>query len=111
MTSPTYRLRDVRQLLAGFMEVQKQMYAEYSRYDADSHGHRFEVPVVILQGADDVLTITELAQEYYGRIEAPAKDLALIPDASHFAAFTRPDAFLTELVRRCGRNGSLARRA
>jgi hypothetical protein len=33
-------------------------------------------------------------------VEAPAKELALIKDAGHFAAFTRPDRFLTELLTR-----------
>lgn len=105
--SPLYRLRDAWQLLSGFQELQKLMYDEYAAYDAYRFGTRFEVPVVILQGDRDVLTITELAQEYFEAIEAPAKELALIGNASHFAAFTRPDAFLAELAPRCGRDGTL----
>jgi hypothetical protein len=44
-----------------------------------------------------VVTLTSLATEYFGEIEAPTKELALIPDAGHFAAFTQPERFLTEL--------------
>jgi hypothetical protein len=31
-------------------------------------------------------------------VEAPVKARALIKNAGHFAAFTRPDQFLTELL-------------
>jgi pimeloyl-ACP methyl ester carboxylesterase len=41
--------------------------------------------------------VTSLATEYFAEVEAPAKELALIEDAGHFAAFTQPDRFLTEL--------------
>lgn len=95
--SPLYRLRDAVSLLAGFMSVQKQMYAEYSTYDAYKFGTRFEIPFYLLQGESDILTITSLAQEYYERVDAPSKEIALIPDASHFAAFTQPEAFLAAL--------------
>lgn len=98
LTSPTYRLRDVLDWLAGFTALQKQMFDEYIRFDANRFGPRFEVPVAILQGATDVLTLTELAVEYFETIQAPAKHLALIDDASHFAAFTQPEALLEELV-------------
>lgn len=95
--SPLYRLRDAVAMLAGFMSVQKQMYDEYSQYNAYVHGMRFEMPFFLLQGESDVLTITELAQEYYDRVDAPSKAIELIPDASHFAAFTQPEAFLRAL--------------
>jgi pimeloyl-ACP methyl ester carboxylesterase len=97
-TSPRYSLRDVWHMLAGFIATQKQMYAEYMRYDARTYGMRFEVPVRLVQGATDVLTITELAEEYFAGIEAPAKTLALVENASHFTAFTRPQEFLRALT-------------
>jgi pimeloyl-ACP methyl ester carboxylesterase len=95
--SPLYRLRDAFAMLAGFMSVQKQMYAEYSSYNAYDHGTEYEIPFYLLQGESDVLTITELAQEYFDRVQAPRKAIALIPGASHFAAFTQPDATLAAL--------------
>lgn len=95
--SPLYGLRDAVEMLAGFMSVQKQMYPEYSRYNAYQHGTRFEIPFWLLQGGSDVLTITELAVAYFERVEAPSKAIELIPGASHFAAFTQPDAFLRAL--------------
>jgi hypothetical protein len=52
------------------------------------------------QGESDVITLTT---EYYADLDAPNKELALIKDAGHFAAFTRPDRFLTELLTRARR--------
>jgi pimeloyl-ACP methyl ester carboxylesterase len=105
-TSPIYTLRDIKHLLGGFLATQKEMFDQYLNYDAARSGHHFEIPVVILQGATDVLTITELAQEYHAVIDAPAKALALIEGASHFAAFTQPNRFLVELDRYAGRDSA-----
>lgn len=97
--SPIYRGRDKWHLLAGFLANQKHMFKEYMAYDARTLGTRFEVPFVLLQGGSDVLTITALAEEYFATVEAPSKHLALIDGAGHFAAFTHPEPFLTELRR------------
>jgi hypothetical protein len=47
-----------------------------------------------------VVTLTTLAEEYFEEVEAPTKALALIKDAGHFAAFTQPERFLTDLFTR-----------
>ena len=60
----------------------------------------FEVPFYLFQGECDVITLTSLATEYFDEVQAPTKELALITDAGHFAAFTQPDRFLAELLTR-----------
>jgi pimeloyl-ACP methyl ester carboxylesterase len=55
------------------------------------------VPFFLLQGETDVITLTTLAEEYFVEVQAPTKELALIRDAGHFAAFTQPERFLAEL--------------
>jgi pimeloyl-ACP methyl ester carboxylesterase len=70
---------------------------ELKAYDARRLGTRFEVPLFLFQGESDVVTLTSLATEYFQEVEAPTKELALIPDAGHFAAFTQPERFLAEL--------------
>jgi pimeloyl-ACP methyl ester carboxylesterase len=79
------------------------MYDELISYDARRLGTHFDVPFFLFQGESDVITLTTLATEYHADIEAPNKDLALIKDAGHFAAFTQPDQFLTELLTRVRR--------
>ena len=55
------------------------------------------MPFFLLQGESDVITLTTLAEEYVAEVEAPTKELVLVRDAGHFAAFTQPERFLTEL--------------
>lgn len=95
-----YTKREAWHLLAGFMATQKAMYSEYMAFNAYDLPTRFGLPVFVFQGADDVLTLTDLAQEYFAAIEAPHKEMALIGEAGHFAAFTRPEAFGDELANR-----------
>jgi pimeloyl-ACP methyl ester carboxylesterase len=98
LSSPIYRLRELYTLFSGFQWSTAQMFDELMAYDARRLGPRFEVPFFLFQGEQDVVTLTGLATEDYQEVQAPAKGLALIPDAGHFAAFTRPDRFLGELV-------------
>jgi pimeloyl-ACP methyl ester carboxylesterase len=97
LTSPIYSLGDLYSLFAGFQWSTAQMLTELRAYDARRLGLRFEVPFFLFQGATDVVTLTSLAEEYFEEVEAPTKELALITDAGHFAAFTQPERFLAEL--------------
>ena len=88
------------QPVRGFQWSTTQMFSELMAYDAWRLGTRFEVPFFLFQGERDVITLTTLAEEYFEEVEAPTKELALIPDAGHFAAFTQPERFLAELLAR-----------
>ena len=100
LTSPIYTLRDLYMLFVGFQWSTVQMFEEFKAYDARRLGTRYKVPFFLFQGETDVITVTSLATEYFGEVEAPTKEMALIEDAGHFAAFTQPDRFLTELLSR-----------
>jgi pimeloyl-ACP methyl ester carboxylesterase len=97
LSSPLYTLRDIYILFQGFQWSTVQMFEEFKAYDARRLGIRFDVPFFLFQGESDVITVTSLATEYFAEVQAPAKELALIEDAGHFAAFTQPGRFLTEL--------------
>jgi pimeloyl-ACP methyl ester carboxylesterase len=84
----------------GFQWSTARMFQELRAYDARRLGTRFEVPFYLFQGERDVITLTSLATEYFDEVQAPTKELALITDAGHFAAFTQPDRFLAELLTR-----------
>jgi len=98
LSSPIYTLRDIYTLFVGFQSSTAQMFEEIMAYDARRLGTRFEVPFYLFQGDTDVITLTTLAEEYFNEVEAPTKSLALIKNAGHFAAFSQPDQFLTELL-------------
>jgi pimeloyl-ACP methyl ester carboxylesterase len=100
LSSPIYTLRDLYSLFVGFQWSTAQMFQELLAYDAWRLGTRFEVPFFLFQGESDVVTLTTLAEEYFEEVEAPTKELALIRDAGHFAAFTQPERFLAELLAR-----------
>ncbi|HJQ86837.1 MAG TPA: alpha/beta hydrolase [Propionibacteriaceae bacterium] len=100
LSSPIYTLSDLYYLFMGFQWSTAQMYDEMMNYDARRLGTPFDLPFFLFQGESDVITLTTLATEYFAEVEAPNKDLALIKDAGHFAAFTQPDRFLTELLTR-----------
>ena len=98
LSSPLYSLRDLYHLIVGFSDATRQMFDQIIAYDARRLGTRFDVPVLVVQGDSDVITLTTLAGEYVDDVDAPDKRMALIADAGHFAAFTHPDAFLAELL-------------
>ena len=60
----------------------------------------FEIPIFIFQGANDIITPTAFAREYFDRIEAPLKEFVTLPDAGHLALFTASEYFRQELVAR-----------
>lgn len=97
LAAPEHGLRDVLHVLQGLEFAAERLFPAYMAHAARDLGPRFELPFFLLQGDDDVFTPTRLATDYFATIDAPHKQLALIPEAGHFAAFTRPEHFLDEL--------------
>jgi pimeloyl-ACP methyl ester carboxylesterase len=58
---------------------------------------RLEVPLVVIQGRDDLITPTDVASAYFHQVEAPAKELVVIDGAGHFAHLTHTPQFLSAL--------------
>ncbi len=100
LTAPGYSLRDVHQVIVGLDFAAASLFAEYMAHDARLLGPRYELPFYLFQGDADLYTPTALAESYFATVKAPIKELALIRDAGHFAAFTRPEQFLAELLTR-----------
>ena len=46
-------------------------------------GTKFDIPVYLIQGEEDILTPLNIASTYFDRIESPEKMLVVIPDAAH----------------------------
>jgi pimeloyl-ACP methyl ester carboxylesterase len=67
--------------------------------DLFASARRFEVPFVVVQGSDDLNTPTESAADYFGQVEAPAKELVILDGAGHFAHLTHTPEFLSVLLR------------
>jgi pimeloyl-ACP methyl ester carboxylesterase len=58
----------------------------------------FEVPIVVIQGRDDLNTPTDVARAYFEQIEAPAKELVIVDGAGHFAHVTHTPQFKAALL-------------
>jgi pimeloyl-ACP methyl ester carboxylesterase len=51
--------------------------------DLPALGTRFEVPIFIVQGAEDLVTMPDVTRAYVDRLTAPAKALVVVPRAGH----------------------------
>ncbi|MCD0443900.1 alpha/beta hydrolase [Glycomyces sp. A-F 0318] len=79
----------------GFAE---QVGPEAMVIDEYTEGTVFDLPFFIFQGDQDAITPPEPARRFYESVTAPHKEFALIADASHFAAYRRPEQFLDLLL-------------
>lgn len=55
---------------------------------------------MFVQGAEDRLTVTALAKDYFDGIEAPSKQFVVLEGAGHSAIFGDRDTFLNALDQR-----------
>lgn len=60
---------------------------------------RFDVPFIVIQGAEDLFTPTDVAISYFNHVEAPDKELILLEGAGHFALVTHAQEFAATLRR------------
>jgi pimeloyl-ACP methyl ester carboxylesterase len=54
-----------------------------SRVDLPALGSDFKVPVFMAQGAEDLVTVPEVAKRYFEGISAPEKHFVLVPRTGH----------------------------
>lgn len=95
--APHRSLRDVYLFNQAFTCYPQPLYEETMAWDAGQHGTRFEIPFFLFHGDRDEHTLTSLATEYFAGLQAPVRDLVLIPGGGHCAVLLQPDAFLTLL--------------
>jgi pimeloyl-ACP methyl ester carboxylesterase len=55
----------------------------FSRVDLPALGTGFQVPVYLVQGAEDLVTVPDVTKRYFDRISAPDKQFVLVPRAGH----------------------------
>jgi pimeloyl-ACP methyl ester carboxylesterase len=66
--------------------------------DVPALGDRFEVPIVFIQGTEDLNVGTDLVRSYFDSLSAPRKELVLLHGDGHLALFRDRDRFLSALV-------------
>jgi proline iminopeptidase len=103
LLTPGYSVRDILGWFSDVMAFPQHLYEETVAVTPDTLGTTFEVPILVLQGADDGFAIPDLARQYVDSIEAPAKAYVAQEGLGHLAPFLFPDRILsafTALVRR-----------
>ena len=58
---------------------------------------QFDVPVALIMGRHDMVTPTQLAREYFDRIDAPLRAWYELEDSAHFPHFEQPNQFSAAL--------------
>ncbi|GGM44469.1 alpha/beta fold hydrolase [Dactylosporangium sucinum] len=94
---PGYSPRDILGWFGDVMAFPQHLYEETMAVTPQTLGTDFEVPVLLLHGADETWALPELAQEYAEAIRAPAKAYVPLAGLGHLAPFLAPDRILDEL--------------
>ncbi|CAN5144850.1 alpha/beta hydrolase [soil metagenome] len=55
----------------------------FSKVDLPAMGLEFSIPLYFLHGAQDLVTVPEIARRYFDSITAPDKAFVLVPEAGH----------------------------
>jgi len=89
---------DFQNLIDGMDFSAAHVLPDQMASDLPETAGKLDTAIFVIQGEDDVITPSKAAVDYFDRIEAPKKELILIPDAGHFAFMTAPAAFLAALT-------------
>lgn len=97
-SAPGTSIQDVRDWFGGQSFSIDRLYAPMMAYTDRVAPAPMPVPVVIIQGDEDIQTPTSLAREYFDRLQAPSKTWVILPGGGHSAVFAMPDAFHEALM-------------
>lgn len=95
--APQAGLKDVAAWFQGQGFSIGHLYDEMFAWSDLEAPQPFEVPVVIIQGEEDIQTPTVLARQYFDKLQAPKKQFVVVPGAGHSMVIAMPDAFLAAL--------------
>lgn len=102
LTAPRYSFSDIRDFFASAEFSERITYDELYAYDARKRTQQFQMPVVIIEGTEDLITPASFIKLYFDQIRAPAKSFALIEGGGHNVIVTKPQAFLKMLLAEVG---------
>lgn len=80
-----------------YIALNKQLFDFVMRYNARDEGLSYEMPVCIIQGAQDWVCPTDMAARYLESIDAPYKKLYIIDGCGHDVHCTYPKEFCNDL--------------
>jgi pimeloyl-ACP methyl ester carboxylesterase len=100
LTAPDYSFRDLYYRNLGFTAATPPaLFKEMFSTNLDELGMSFSVPIYLLQGTQDNITVMSSTRAYYDAIRAPHKEFVGLEGGGHFAVWSMPNRFLMELRR------------
>jgi pimeloyl-ACP methyl ester carboxylesterase len=87
---------DVADWIQGGRSMVQALLPALFSYDIYAEGIEAAVPVVVIQGRDDMVTPAALAEQCVADMQAPSKEYVVI-DGGHFACLTNPEGFVAAL--------------
>jgi len=95
--APSYTLRDVHDWFEGQKLSGERIIALERLLSPAVFSGRFEVPIFVIQGDEDLTTPTSAANAFVDRIDAPQKSFTTIK-GGHFAVFMNSAKFVKEMT-------------
>ena len=96
LAAPGYTISDVNDWGDGQNLSSERLMPQERALAPTAFTGRFELPVFVIQGAEDFTTPTSLARAFIDRIEAPRKRFLTI-HGGHFAVFMNSSEFMKEM--------------
>lgn len=97
LQSPTFGLAELKMFFGTGQRINRALMQEIWECDLRRHGLRYEMPVYYILGERDFQAATPLAEEYFGSLAAPKKELYILAGAGHNTMFDAPQAFARAL--------------
>lgn len=90
--SPVFKLSDISAMNKA-EKANGNLMDYLFAYNLNNETLTYEMPMCLIQGERDFQIQTSLAVDYFERIEAPQKQIHIIPDAGHITMCDQPDLF------------------
>jgi pimeloyl-ACP methyl ester carboxylesterase len=84
---------DKANVIRGLLDMFSIMYPQLQPVDFRADVPELDVPVWVLDGANEIRGRRELALEWFEQLAAPSKELVTYADAGHSVVFEQADAF------------------
>ncbi len=88
-----YALIDQVHNLGAMVDTLALLYPQIQHIDFRTQATRLEVPVYLFQGRHEAPGRADLADEWFGMLSAPRKQLSVAETSGHRPLFEQPDAF------------------
>ena len=93
MLGSEYSIVDKANVMRGLIDMFSLMYPQLQEIDFRTDVPSLEVPVYLLDGANELGGRRKLAHEWFASVEAPFKQLITYADAGHSVVYEEADAF------------------